>query len=66
MFVGGAMKRPFFIRTAEAQRAQRGELRENDATDAVFEDADFKVDEKGEGVTGHFEVRENLGFMDRG
>ncbi len=47
------------------EKREEGKLRcENYAFDAFFEDRNVEVDEKGEGVFGHFEIGDDLGFMD--
>ncbi len=48
----------------EKEDKKEGRLRgEDNAFDAVFEERDVKVDEEGEGVFGHFQVREDLCFV---
>jgi predicted aspartyl protease len=60
--------------TTEAQRAQRRELRErlerelleDEAADAVFEEGNVEVNQETKGIAGHFEVRNDLGFVNGG
>jgi hypothetical protein len=46
------------------EKLRRRIRREDNTFDALFEDRDVKVDEKGKGMFGHFEVRKDLSFMD--
>jgi hypothetical protein len=34
----------------------------HDAADAAFEDGDVEVNDRGEGMVGHFQLGENLGL----
>lgn len=49
----------------ESAKSTKEELRrEDDAFDAFFEDGDVEVDQKTEGMFGHFQVGDYLGFID--